>query len=222
MERAQNATILMEEAARSTEEANREMAECVQAMKEIGDSSTRIANTLKVIDKIAFQTNILALNAAVEAARAGEAGMGFAVVAGEVRILAQQCATASQEIAGLVDQSVSNSDAVRVKFAKLSEAGQKVNQVFTGLKVLVKEISLSSEEQGRRAERSVQTADAGSRGPGRYGGTLRHNGVCINEALPFQGGASSSGVEERESRNGAPSIYTSFLWHLVFNFGQRL
>jgi methyl-accepting chemotaxis protein len=165
MERAQNATTLMEEAARSTEEANREMTECEQAMKEIGDSSTRIANTLKVIDKIAFQTNILALNAAVEAARAGEAGMGFAVVAGEVRILAQQCATASQEIAGLVDQSVSNSDAGRVKFAKLSEAGQKVNQVFTGLKVLVKEISLSSEEQGRGIDqigRAVQKMEAGT------------------------------------------------------------
>jgi methyl-accepting chemotaxis protein/methyl-accepting chemotaxis protein-1 (serine sensor receptor) len=164
-ENAQNATTLMEEAAKSTEESNREMAECVQAMKEIGDSSTRIANTLKLIDKIAFQTNILALNAAVEAARAGDAGMGFAVVAGEVRILAQQCATASQEISGLIDQSVGNSDAGRIKIAKLSEIGQKVNQVFTSLKVLVKEISLSSEEQGRGIEqigRAVQKMEAGT------------------------------------------------------------
>ena len=162
---AQNATTLMDEAAKSTEESNREMAECVQAMKKIGDSSTRIANTLKLIDKIAFQTNILALNAAVEAARAGEAGMGFAVVAGEVRTLAQQCATASEEISGLIDQSVSNSDAGRVKIAKLSETGLKVNQVFTSLKVLVKEISLSSEEQGRGIEqigRAVQMMEAGT------------------------------------------------------------
>jgi methyl-accepting chemotaxis protein len=164
-EGAQNATTLMSEAEKSTEESNREMAECVQAMKEIGDSSTRIANTLKLIDKIAFQTNILALNAAVEAARAGEAGMGFAVVAGEVRTLAQQCATASQEISELIDQSVSNSDAGRIKIAKLSETGQKVNQVFTSLKVLVKEISLSSEEQGRGIEqigRAIQKMEAGT------------------------------------------------------------
>jgi methyl-accepting chemotaxis protein len=164
-ESAQNATILMEEAAKSTEESNREMAECVQAMKEIGDSSARIANTLKLIDKIAFQTNILALNAAVEAARAGEAGMGFAVVAEEVRNLAQQCATASQEISELIDQSVSNSDAGRVKIDKLSETGQKVNQVFASLKVLVEEISVSSEEQGRGIEqigRAVQKMEVGT------------------------------------------------------------
>jgi methyl-accepting chemotaxis protein len=164
-EGAQNAANLMEEAAKSTEESNREMAECVLAMKEIGDSSARIANTLKLIDKIAFQTNILALNAAVEAARAGEAGMGFAVVAEEVRNLAQQCATASQEISGLIDQSVSNSDAGRIKIAKLSETGQKVNQVFTSLKVLVEEISLSSEEQGRGIEqigRAIHKMEAGT------------------------------------------------------------
>lgn len=148
-ESAQSATALVVEAVTSTEQTNRSVAECVQAMEAIGDSSSKIAKTLQVIDKIAFQTNILALNAAVEAARAGEAGMGFAVVAEEVRNLAQRCAEAAQETSTLIEQSLSNSDAGRAKITQLVEAGERVNEVFARMKVLVEEIGLSSQEQGR-------------------------------------------------------------------------
>ncbi len=162
---AQQATALVIEAVKSTEQTNRAVSDCVQAMDAIGDSSSRIAKTLQVIDKIAFQTNILALNAAVEAARAGEAGMGFAVVAEEVRNLAQRCAAASEEISGLIEQSLGNSDEGRAKMATLVESGEKVNQVFAQMKVLVEEISLSSEEQGRGIDqigRAIQKMEQGT------------------------------------------------------------
>lgn len=147
-ESARKATSLAVEAVKSTEQTNRAVTDCVQAMDAIGESSNKIAKTLQVIDKIAFQTNILALNAAVEAARAGEAGSGFAVVAEEVRNLAQRSATASEEISVMIEQSQRNSDVGRATIGTLVESGARINEVFLSMKVLVEEISLGSEEQG--------------------------------------------------------------------------
>jgi methyl-accepting chemotaxis protein/methyl-accepting chemotaxis protein-1 (serine sensor receptor) len=164
-ESARNANQLVVEAVSNTQASNVAVNECVLAMNEIGESSSKIAKTLQVIDKIAFQTNILALNAAVEAARAGEAGMGFAVVAEEVRNLAQRCAAASEEISVLIEQSLQNSDAGRAKISTLVESGARVNGVFESLKVLVEEISLSSDEQSRGIEqigRAIQKMEQGT------------------------------------------------------------
>ncbi|HEY1132327.1 MAG TPA: methyl-accepting chemotaxis protein, partial [Roseateles sp.] len=87
------------------------VAEVVNTMTEIHQSSQKIGDIIGTIDGIAFQTNILALNAAVEAARAGEQGRGFAVVAGEVRTLAQRSAEAAKEIKTLIGASVDRVEA---------------------------------------------------------------------------------------------------------------
>lgn len=157
VENSHNASGLVAQAVQSTELTNAAVAESVEAMNAIGESSSQIAKTLQVIDKIAFQTNILALNAAVEAARAGEAGMGFAVVAEEVRNLAQRCSAAAAEISTLIEASLSNSDMGKAKIGSLVEAGQKVNIVFGEMRKIVEEICTSSEEQGRGVDQ-IRTA----------------------------------------------------------------
>jgi methyl-accepting chemotaxis protein len=100
------ATEYVEQAGAGVNAGNQHMKQLTEAMEKIGSSSTQIANITKVIEDIAFQTNILALNAAIEAARAGNAGKGFAVVADEVRNLAAKSAEAAKQTADLIRRSV--------------------------------------------------------------------------------------------------------------------
>jgi methyl-accepting chemotaxis protein/methyl-accepting chemotaxis protein-1 (serine sensor receptor) len=129
------------------ERTNQSLAEMVDAMVGINASSHKISKIIKVIDEIAFQTNILALNAAVEAARAGEAGMGFAVVADEVRNLAQRCAQAARDTADLIEESIDRSDGGRVKVDQVAASIRAATAESSKIKVLVDEINLGSVEQ---------------------------------------------------------------------------
>lgn len=100
-----NATESVFQAGQGVGESNNRMKQLNEAMREISHSSEEISKVTKIVEDIAFQTNILALNAAVEAARAGEAGKGFAVVADEVRNLAAKSAEAAKQTADLVQKS---------------------------------------------------------------------------------------------------------------------
>ena len=119
------------------------------AMSELVTSSVEVAKIVKTIDEIAFQTNILALNAAVEAARAGDAGLGFAVVAEEVRSLAQRSAQAAKETAGKIEKALAKSeDGVRTSQDVSQSLGSIIEQVRR-LDDLVDEITTASTEQSQ-------------------------------------------------------------------------
>ena len=130
-------------------QTNTSLAEMVSAMDRIHASSQKISKILRVIDEIAFQTNILALNAAVEAARAGEAGAGFAVVADEVRSLAQRCSQAAKDTATLIDESIQNSETGRIKVDQVSVAIREVTEESAKIKILIDAINVGSTEQSR-------------------------------------------------------------------------
>jgi len=123
--------------------------ETVAAMAEINSSSDKISKINKVIDEIAFQTNILALNAAVEAARAGEAGMGFAVVADEVRNLAHRCSQAAKDTAGLIEESITRSRDGKTKVDDVAVAVRKIGDQAQQVKAIVDQVHVGSQEQSR-------------------------------------------------------------------------
>ncbi|MFN3914877.1 MAG: methyl-accepting chemotaxis protein [Aquabacterium sp.] len=144
---ARQANQLAEAASQIATDAGEVVGQVVSTMRDIHDSSRKIADIISVIDGIAFQTNILALNAAVEAARAGEQGRGFAVVANEVRSLASRSANAAREIKNLINNSV---DKVENGSALVDKAGQTMQEVVQAIRRVndtVAEIRHASEEQ---------------------------------------------------------------------------
>ena len=130
-ENARQANQLAGSASQIAEKGGTMMAQVVQTMDSINQSSRKIVDIIGVIDGIAFQTNILALNAAVEAARAGEQGRGFAVVASEVRSLAQRSAAAAKEIKTLIGDST---ERVGAGAKLVDEAGVTMEEVVTSAK----------------------------------------------------------------------------------------
>jgi len=140
---------LMERSSEGAAEVNQMLDRMVEKMQEIDGSSHKIARIIKVIDEIAFQTNILALNAAVEAARAGESGLGFAVVADEVRNLAQRSAQAARDTAALIEESIATSQDGNGRLNLMAGAVRAMTESSLRVKTLVDEVNQGSQEQTR-------------------------------------------------------------------------
>jgi methyl-accepting chemotaxis protein len=123
------------------------MAEMQEAMTAIKDSSAGISQIIKTIDEIAFQTNILALNAAVEAARAGEAGAGFAIVADEVRSLAQRSANSAKETSAKIEGALRSSEQGALYSAKVAESLGEIVAQAAEMNTIVAGIATATNEQ---------------------------------------------------------------------------
>jgi len=149
---SQQAKHFMNAVSQRVVEANSTLEDMMTSMQEIGASSDKISKIIKVIDEIAFQTNILALNAAVEAARAGEAGMGFAVVADEVRNLAQRSAQAAKDTASLIEDSILKSGEGSTKLGGVATSIRAITEGAGKVKTLVDEADASSKEQAQGTE----------------------------------------------------------------------
>ena len=146
---AREASTLANDVKTSAERGNTQMKDMLVSMDEINESSANISKIIKVIDDIAFQTNILALNAAVEAARAGVHGKGFAVVADEVRNLAAKSAEAASETTTLIEGSI----------AKVEQGTKIANETAGALEEIVDGISKAADIVGGIADASERQAN---------------------------------------------------------------
>ncbi len=194
-ENATNAANLMGAVDAGVSRVNQRLGEMLTSMGEITGSSNRIAKIIKVIDEIAFQTNILALNAAVEAARAGEAGLGFAVVADEVRSLAQRCAQAAKDTTTLIEESVRSAKTGSQRLNEVTEVVQEITTSASSVTLIISEVSHGALEQTRGVEQVLKAL-------------TQMEQVTQNIAASAEEGASAS-QELQAQANGMHSVIDS-------------
>ena len=209
--------------ARATADNGVEQMKRMQAaMDAIQSASGDITKILKTIDEIAFQTNILALNAAVEAARAGEAGTGFAVVAEEVRNLAQRCATAAKETAVKIDDAAAKSQQgaqisaeVALSFTTIQQQICQLDEVIAGIAAACKEqnqgvtqITQAVSQMDQTTQANAATAEetaAGAEELNQQAVALKHT-VARLERLSGQNRADADRTADTEAKLALPSL----------------
>lgn len=148
-ENTRMAASLAKQAKDATSKGSKEISEMMESMAELKKSSDEIAKIIKVIDEIAFQTNILSLNAAVEAARAGEAGKGFAVVAEEVRTLAQRSAQAAKDTAVIIESNITLSEKGVTASSLTNESLKEISEQVQKVSEIIDEVAVATEEQNQ-------------------------------------------------------------------------
>ena len=149
---AKNAT----EAAKVATEAVKVAADTNKTVAKLGESSIEIGKVIKVITSIAQQTNLLALNATIEAARAGEAGKGFAVVANEVKELAKQTATATEDISGKIEAIQTDTKAAVAAIDQIGKIINQINDIQNTIASAVEEQTATTNEIARNATEAAQ------------------------------------------------------------------
>ena len=153
---AKEANRITEATKLSATEGNDQMKEMLKAMADINEASMNISKIIKVIDDIAFQTNILALNAAVEAARAGQHGKGFAVVAEEVRNLAARSSNAAKETTAMIEGSIKKSEGGTKIANETALALNSIVDKIASVADLIGNIDIASNEQAAGIEQINQ------------------------------------------------------------------
>jgi methyl-accepting chemotaxis protein len=138
---------LMTEVEQRVTDSNTALKTMMGSMHAIHESSARVSRIIKTIDEVAFQTGILALNASVEAARAGEAGMGFAVVAEEVRNLAQRSAEAARDTGALIEESIATTQAGTRHVVLVADSVASITDSVDRTKRLIDELSSATGQQ---------------------------------------------------------------------------
>ena len=215
-ESAQRAKDLAGATRDAADQGSREMATMNEAMSAIRASSDGIARIIRTIDEIAFQTNILALNAAVEAARAGEAGAGFAVVAEEVRALAQRTVAAARETATKIEDSVTKSAHGAEVCTRVAKSLESIATMSRSVDEIVAEITVASQDQQkgiqqintavRQMDQTVQSGAASAEEGARVAQEMCSHSESVSNAVvdlaSVVGGARATSAGSGDRRKG--------------------